>query len=182
MLRDPKRNTLIVRKVSETNRKSTFPLMKQIISQWKVSKLFKINESEMKITCQNGSEIVFSGSDDPEKIKSITFSSGSLTNVWVEEASELDEADVNQLDLRLRGQTKYPFQLTLSFNPILASHWLKSRFFDKQVDDCSILKTTYLDNNFIDDTYKKVLESYKETDPYYYMVYCLKLPGQLKQS
>ena len=42
----PKRcNMLIVRQTGDTNRKSTFPLMKQVIKNWNLSKYFKINES-----------------------------------------------------------------------------------------------------------------------------------------
>ena len=36
-----------------------------------------------------------------------------------------------------------------------------------------IVHSTYLDNDFLDDDYKKLLESYKETDEYYYNVYAL---------
>ena len=42
----------------------------------------------MKIKCKNGNEIVFSGLDDTEKLKSITFENGELTDVWVEEAAK----------------------------------------------------------------------------------------------
>lgn len=35
------------------------------------------------------------------------------------------------------------------------------------------LKTTYKDNAWLDDDYKRTLEGYKDSDPYYYQVYCL---------
>ena len=35
------------------------------------------------------------------------------------------------------------------------------------------MHSTYKDNKFLDDDYKELLESYKDTDPYYYDVYCL---------
>lgn len=77
------------------------------------------------------------------------------------------------IKLRLRGQSKIPKQITLSFNPIVASHWLKSYFFDRTVENSMVLKTTYLDNVFLDDAYKMTLENMKETDYYHYMVYAL---------
>ena len=173
-MKEPGHNTLIVRKVAATNRISTFPLLKQVISEWGVGKLFKINEADMRIRCNHTkNEIAFVGLDDVEKIKSVTFEHGILTSVWVEEASEIEQDDFTQLNLRLRGQAKVPMQITLSFNPIVASHWLKSYFFDRDVDNCLVQKTTYKDNAFLDEAYKKTLEDMKETDYYHYMVYAL---------
>lgn len=176
-------NTLIVRKVAATNRISTFPLLKQVISEWGVGKLFKINEADMRIRCNHTrNEIAFVGLDDVEKIKSVTFENGILTSIWIEEASEIEQDDFTQLNLRLRGQSKVPKQITLSFNPIVASHWLKSYFFDREVDDSIIVKTTYKDNAFLDNAYKMTLESMKETDYYHYMVYALGEWGLLGRS
>ena len=91
-------NLLVVRQTGDTNRKSTFPLLKQVISNWNLAKHFKINESDMRIKCLlTGNEVAFAGLDDVEKIKSITFESGELTHIWVEEATECQEASINQL-------------------------------------------------------------------------------------
>ncbi len=165
-------NVLVVRAVGNTNRDSTFALFKQVISKWNLSSLFKINESDLRITCTNGNSVIFKGLDDTEKLKSITFAKGELTDVWIEEASETLEPDFNQLNIRLRGKgTKK--QIVISFNPIDINHWLKKRFFDRKDDNITICHTTYKDNRFLDDEYVQLLESYKETDPYYYAVYCL---------
>ena len=44
MLIQPRRcNLLVVRNTGDTNRTSTFPLFKQVISAWKLSEYFKIN-------------------------------------------------------------------------------------------------------------------------------------------
>ena len=52
-------------------------------------------------------------------------------------------------------------------------HWLKKRFFDNKDDRAVTIKTTYKDNDHLDDDYRRTLEGYKDTDPYYYQVYCL---------
>ena len=173
MLKSKTFNLLVVRKTGKSNRDSTFALFKQIINKWNLYKHFKINESDLRIKCLlNNNEIVFAGLDDVEKLKSITFSKGELTDVWIEEASEVLEADFNQLDVRLRGKgTKK--QIVISFNPIDVNHWLKKRFFDRTDDNIEIYHSTYKNNDFLDEDYKRLLESYKETDPYYYDVYCL---------
>jgi phage terminase large subunit len=96
---------LVVRQTGDTNRKSTFPLLKQVISHWNLAAHFKINESDMRIKCLlTGNEVAFAGLDDVEKIKSITFENGELTDIWCEEATELTQADVEIIDDRLRGE------------------------------------------------------------------------------
>ena len=175
-------NLLTVRKTGKSNRDSTFALFKQVINKWKLNNYFKINESDLRIKCLlNNHEIAFAGLDDVEKLKSITFSDGELTDEWIEEASEILEAVFNQLDIRLRGAgTKK--QIVISFNPIDVNHWLKKRFFDKKDDNIEIYHSTYKDNSFLDEDYKKLLESYKETDEYYYNVYCLGQWGVLGKT
>ena len=182
LLKSKKFNLLVVRATGKSNRDSTFALFKQVISKWNLSKHFKINESDLRIkSLLNGNEIIFSGLDDVEKLKSVTFSKGELTDVWIEEASEIQEADFNQLDVRLRGKgTKK--QIVISFNPIDINHWLKKRFFDRTDDNIEVFHTTYKNNDFLDDDYKRLLESYKDTDEYYYNVYCLGMWGVLGKT
>lgn len=172
-LKDKGRNTLVVRNVSKTNRHSTFALIRRTISDWNLQSLFKINKSDMVITCENGNQIMFAGLDDPEKLKSITFERGDLTDIWIEEANEVSEDAFDQLDLRLRGKNKIPFQIGLTYNPVSALHWIKKRFHDAIVPNNINLKTTYLDNKFIDEEYKAKLEALKETSPILYNIYAL---------
>lgn len=174
-------NVLVVRAVAATNRDSTFALFRQVISKWGLEGLFNCKESDMRITCANGNSVIFKGLDDTEKLKSITFQKGELTDVWIEEASEVLEEDFNQLDVRLRGKGTHK-QIVLTFNPVSVLHWLKLRFFDKQDPRAITMKSTYRDNNFLDDDYKATLEGYKDTDPYYYSVYCLGEWGVLGQT
>ncbi len=182
LLNSKKFNLLVVRKTGKSNRDSTFALFKQVISKWKLSKYFKINESDLRIKCLlNKHEIVFAGLDDVEKLKSITFSEGELTDIWIEEASEILESDFNQLDVRLRGKGSKK-QIVISFNPIDINHWLKHRFFDNKSNNIEIYHSTYKDNDFLDEDYKQLLESYKDTDEYYYNVYCLGMWGVLGKT
>jgi len=167
------RNTMIARKVGRTSRISTFPLIKQIINTWGVGELFSLNETDLRIKCVNGNEIRFVGMDDVEKLKSITFENGDLTDVWIEEASEITQDDFTQTNLRLRGKSKIPKQITMTFNPISQLSWLKGYFFDRINPNTVILKTTYKDNVFIDEEYKRELEGLELKDPVYYRIYAL---------
>lgn len=161
---------LVVRKVAKTIRESCFSLLKELISDYGLRDLFKIYEGDKRIVCiSNDNEILFAGLDDVEKLKSIN----KITGVWVEEASELNERDLDQLDIRLRGRTKNYKQIILSFNPISALHWLKRKYFDKQKKNSTVKHTTYKDNKFLDQENIDVLEAFKESDYYYYSVYAL---------
>jgi len=164
-------NLLVVRQTGDTNRRSTFPLLKQVISNWNLSEHFKINESDMRIRCKlTGNEVAFAGLDDVEKIKSITFENGELTDIWVEEATETQEADINQLKVRLRGG-KTKKQMVLSFNPINIQHWIKKHCIDSGL--ATVCFSTYRDNKFLTADDCKALEDLKKTDEYTYEVYCL---------
>ena len=164
-------NLLVVRQTGDTNRRSTFPLLKQVISNWNLSQHFKINESDMRIKCLiSGNEVAFAGLDDVEKIKSITFENGELTHIWVEEATETQEADINQLKVRLRGG-KSKKQIVLSFNPINIQHWIKGHFIDSGL--ATVCFSTYKDNKFLTDDDRKALEDLQYVDEYTYEVYCL---------
>ena len=171
-LTQPMFNMLVVRNTGRSNRDSTFALINQVIYACNMQSLFNINKTDMRIKAFNGNEIIFSGLDDVEKLKSVTFSKGELTDIWVEEASEILESDFNQLDVRLRGGTTKKV-ITISFNPIDINHWLKHRFIDSKEENIIVSHSTYKDNRFLDEDYKALLESYKEKDPYYYQVYCL---------
>ena len=165
--REPGHRMLVCRKVAKTLRESCF---QQLIGQCtELEEPIKINRSDMGITFENGSEILFAGLDDVEKLKSIY----SITGIWIEEASELLEADFNQLDIRLRGETSYYKQIILTFNPVSIQHWLKKRFFDRKDDRCRTHESTYKDNRFLDPDAIRTLEGFRETDEYYYTVYCL---------
>lgn len=125
----------------------------------------------MRIKCRlTGNEVAFAGLDDVEKIKSITFESGELTDIWCEEATEMQEADINQLKVRLRGG-KSKKQITFSFNPINIQHWIKKHFIDSGL--ATVCFSTYKDNKFLTDDDRKALEDLKYTDEYTYEVYCL---------
>jgi phage terminase large subunit len=176
------RNYLITRAVAKTIKRSVFQEVKKVIKKWKLQAEFKINESDLTITCNNEYQILFAGMDDVEKLKSITPAIGEITDVWLEEATEAQKDDVKQLLKRQRGGSEdTPKRLTLSFNPILRSHWIFIEYFsdigwtDDQKeytgDGLTILKTTYKDNCFLTTQDHADLEG--EKDEYFYNVYTL---------
>jgi hypothetical protein len=161
---------LCVRKVARTLRQSIYQGIIDLITAYGISHEFEINISEMRFTHKlTGNEIILAGLDDSEKIKSIA----GITSVWCEEATELTEMDFNQLELRVRGETINYKQFILTFNPIDEDHWLKKRFFDIQDEQVFTLKTTFLQNAFLDKDYKKHLLERVKINENLYKIYVL---------
>ena len=163
-----KRRVLIIRKTMASQRDSCWQLFLDLLSKWKIKQLcIKVNYSNYYIILPNGSELLFKGLDDSEKIKSIT----NITDIWTEEATELTEEDFEQLDLRLRAEVDN-LQIFVSFNPISKANWVYKRWFENGTKDF-VLKTTYKDNKFLPDDYIKALENKILTNPTYYKIYAL---------
>lgn len=161
---------LAVRKVGKTLRFSVFALLQDIIEQWQLSSYFHVNKTDMTIEfLPMRNRIICIGLDNVEKLKSIV----DVKRIWIEEASEITQDDFQQLNLRMRGESKISKQILMSFNPIHHLHWLKEYFFDNPKPNTTILHSTYKDNEFLDAEYKQELENLKEIDPYFYDVYCL---------
>lgn len=167
---EQKHRFLCVRKVADSLRRSVFQLFNDMIIDYSLSDQFYINKTEMKfLHTPTGNEIILSGMDDSEKIKSIA----GITGVWCEEATELEEGDFNQLELRVRGETSSYKQFILTFNPIDENHWLKKRFFDHKDNQVFIFKSTYKDNLFLDDDYIRHLTERVRIDENLHRIYVL---------
>ena len=167
-----KRRILIIRKVGTTLKDSVFPLVIDMLKKWKIYEYCKINLSTYTITLPNESILLFRGLDDSEKIKSIT----DITDIWCEEATELNLDEFTQLDLRLRALVD-DLQIWCSFNPVSKENWVYKKWFDKDAiydrENTMILKTTYKDNKFLPDSYINALEEKIHSNPQYYKVYAL---------
>lgn len=164
-----KRRVLVVRKVGNTLRISVWQLMLSLLSEAGIREHCRINKSDFEIELPNGSVFIFKGLDDSEKIKSIT----DITDIVIEEATELIEEDFAQLNLRLRPKEDNP-QIYLMFNPVSKVNWVYSYFFsNEKPKNCLIVQTTYKDNKFLSKEYCQELENLKNRNPAYYRIYAL---------
>ena len=188
LMKDKGRNLVCIRKSDITNRDSTFAELTGAIYRMfgdKAEQYWKITQSPLKLTCKaNGNQIIFRGMNDDkqrEKLKSITFQKGKLTDVWCEEATELTQADLEIIDDRLRG--KLPegqfYQIRLTFNPVNKNHWIKRVFWDIPDENTLCHHSTYLTNRFVDDAYKQRMERRKLVDPEGYVIYGLGEWGEI---
>ena len=171
-LKYPNRKCLVIRKVSNTLRESCFALVKSILSDWQLYDQCKINKTDLTIELPNGSHFIFKGMDDPEKIKSIA----NIDDIVVEECTEVDEFDFDQLSLRLRSRNPYN-QVHCMFNPVSKENWVYKRWFKEGAtynkDTTVILHTTYKDNKFLPKEYIDNLLDMERTNPAYFRIYAL---------
>ena len=188
LMQDKGRNLVAMRKSDITNRDSTFAELTGAIYRMfgdKADLYWRINTSPLQLTCRaNGNKIIFRGMNDEkqrEKLKSITFQNGKLTDVWIEEATEFTQADIEIIDDRLRGELPLGqfYQIRMTFNPVNKNHWIKKVFFD--IPDPNVLThhSTYLNNRFIDDAYRERMERRKLVDPEGYQIYGLGEWGEI---
>jgi phage terminase large subunit len=166
------------RKTRSSIRQSLWTEVKNLATEWGIEQHLTFYESRFEVNFGTNS-IIMMGLDDEQKIKSLA----PANEVWLEEVNEFSLEDFTQVTLRLRGQSDEPKRFWLTFNPVNETHWLKGRFFDhppgNEVDQIKTLKTTYLDNKFLDPEYIARLNSLAEVDPYYHAVYTLGEWGQV---
>jgi phage terminase large subunit len=179
-------NLLVVRQTEASHKDSTFAELLQAINDLGLKGYWTSTSMPLTLTCKlTGNSIIFRGFNDTrarERVKSITFPNGKLTWIWCEEATELQENDVDILDDRLRGHLENEnlyYQITFSFNPVSANHWIKSKYWDYEDEDIFKCHSTYLDNIFLDDAYHKRMMLRKAQDPEGYQVYGLGEWGEL---
>lgn len=145
-------------------------------------------QSPLEIRFPNGSRIIFRGLDNKEKIKSIN----GVSIVWVEECSEITESVYEELLGRVRVPN-VTLHFILSCNPVGRWNWVYQRFFVRRGENGKEITiqdeeefyrrktlinkkinksnggvyyhhSTASDNPFLQKSYIKRLDEYKETD------------------
>lgn len=174
MMQYPLANTLVIRRIFNTHKDSTYTQLKWASNVLGVSHLWKFSKSPLEATyIPTGQKILFRGLDDPMSITSITVERGHLCWCWFEEAFQvMNEDDFNKVDMSIRGELPkgYFKQITLSFNPWSEKHWLKKRFFDVKDEDVLAITTNYTCNEFLGEDDKKLFEKMKINNPRRYNI------------
>jgi phage terminase, large subunit, PBSX family len=147
----PSYNALILRKTAKTLRRSVFEQIVWAINKLGLTARFKIPKSQtaalpISYIRKNGQTqyIIFAGSDDPEKLKSIKVSSGYFAILWVEEKTEFTPAELQNIKISVLrgGETFYIFE---SYNPPSAArHWCNREAATPDLNRM-VIHTTYKD-------------------------------------
>lgn len=162
------RKTIVARRYGNSNRHSTFALFKVILKDLKLINYCKIRESDMNIRLPNGSEFIFLGLDNEEKLLSLT----NISDIFIEEIFEIGKDMFDQLNFRLRGRGISP-QIYGAFNPISKHHWLYEYCEVSPPPSLRFLKSTYKDNPFLDKSYIDAIDELESQNPQKYRIYGL---------
>ena len=156
-------NALVVRKVARTCRSSVFNQIKRSIDKFGLGKYFKVNKQLMTYTCLiNDNQIVCEGLDDKEKLKGfIGINGNGASLVWLEEANQCSEEDLDTLDLTIRGDFKHNARIIITFNPTTKNSWLYRRFWKVKREDSLVFTTSYKDNRFLNSDFIKRMKNLK---------------------
>ena len=130
-------NLLVVRQTEASHKDSTFAELIGAINRMGLQAFWSYTTTPLSLTCKaTGNGVIFRGFNDMrarDRVRSITFPQGKLTWIWCEEATELQESDIDILDDRIRGELDNPnlyYQMTFSFNPVSAQHRIKRKYWD----------------------------------------------------
>lgn len=134
LIKHPDCHAVVLRKVANTLRDSVYAQVCWGISQMGLTKKFRCTVSPMEITyLPTGQKIMFFGTDDPGKIKSIKVPFGYIGMLWFEELDQFaGPKEVRNVEQScLRGG---PFSFTFkSFNPpAMARNWANRYALEKQ--------------------------------------------------
>lgn len=198
-LMEEKRTCLVCRAVFDTIKESSYRLFETILNRmdmvsdarriadrYKGGKCF-MSVSPMEIRFANGSRIIFKGADNYERMKSLE----GVSIVWIEECSEVRYNAYLELLGRIRepGVTKH---FILSCNPVGKENWVYQHYFTRTDDNGKehiiqreqevykrrtvINNGVYYhhsipeDNAFLDPSYIRRLNKYKDIDPHLWVV------------
>ena len=150
MIKDSKKgnitNCVALRKTANTLKDSVYSQLLWAIDVLGLQFMFKVKLSPLEIIIKStGQRIVFRGSDDPTKIKSIKFQKGYCKYIWYEELDQFDGMEeirnINQS--LMRGGSKYC--VLYSYNPPKSiNNWVNAEMLIDRLDRL-IHHSTYLE-------------------------------------
>ena len=117
----------------------------------------------------NGNIIEFVSLDQPQKKRG-----ARRDYLFCNEANELTWEDFFQLLVRTTGK------IYIDYNPSDDFHWIYDKLLTR--DDVTFIKSTYVDNPFLDTSIISEIERLKDTDEDYWRIYGLGERGQSKAT
>ncbi len=159
ILSDERRNIMMIRQHDKDNSNSNFTIIKSLCNKLGIKHLFKFTKSPLQIERKDtGQVILFSGMNDVENITSTSVVTGYWTDIYFEEASQLESYDdfrVVDGSLRLDNTVDADglnCQITFLFNAWDVGHWLYDKFFKGNLeDDVEVLENERYQFKYIPD-------------------------------
>lgn len=172
---EPRKTILIARKTLPSLRLTAYKVFVDLLKDYGYYDQCDHNRTDRRISYQIDpndetctSTVYFLSIDDPDKIKSTEFN-----YVFLEEANEFTFNDFFITWTRMSGQTTedQPNKLYLALNPNDEFSWINQRL--HSWEDVEFVHSTYKDNPFLDEKYKKILTDLESIDPTLYKIYAL---------
>lgn len=140
-LLEEKRKCLVVRQVFSTILNSCYDLLCEVLDSMGLlthdpyeykrrRNAVLAKKSPLSILFPNGSEIIFKGMDNPEKVKSIN----GVSIIWIEEGTEVGYDAFLELNGRLRTPDATTHMI-ITCNPVSRNSWVYNYFFAHLDDD-----------------------------------------------
>ena len=192
-LKDSDFRCILIKKTFESIKDSQWQTIKDIATEYGINHHFTFNKSPLEIHVDTGAQFIARGCDDPRKLKSIR----NPSHAWIEEGDQLTADDLTLILTTLRSNNRR-VKIYFVFNPELPKKvsgkedfWLfKDWFAGHEKKNFTAFKTydsegqqvqisyrstwtTYRDNPYVTEVRKAFLEGLKETNPRYYLPYCL---------
>ncbi|MBR5823814.1 MAG: PBSX family phage terminase large subunit [Paludibacteraceae bacterium] len=158
---------VVCRRYGTTLRNSVFALFKEVLAKWQLTQYVKIKETDMSIHFPNGSSIILLGLDEETKLLSLA----NISGVWVEEAYEVPQNLIEQLNLRMRGQASNQ-QIWLSWNPISKNSYLYKFSVEEPPENSTFIHSTFRDNPFLNKEYVDSLMELYTRNPAKARIFC----------
>lgn len=125
------------------------------------------NKSNNEFTIGN-SKVEFFSADSSSKLR------GARRDIlYINEANNIDKNSFDELSIRTKQVT------FLDYNPV-SEFWVHQHLLNNASIDIEFIKSTFRDNDFLDDNIVKDIERRKETDYEWYKVYGLGEIGNLE--
>lgn len=170
---------LVLRKTLPSLRVSVYQDWKKFMNTYNLHNIIEENKQNLDYYFRpNNNYLHFGGLDEEAKIRSTDWN-----YIWLNEATDFDFDDFIQLLLRLSTPTNdgKRNQLFMCLNPVDEFHWIKTNVLDnKENYDLEEIYSTYKDNQFLSEDYKKWIESLQNIDINKYRVYTLGEWGKIE--
>lgn len=140
----------------------------EIMHKWGIYDEKDHNHTDQVYKFPNGSYIEFIGLEEPGKARG-----PGRDILFINEANLISKALFDQLDMRTRKK------VIIDLNPADFDCWC---YAVSDGDNAVCIRSTYLDNPYLPEPQKKVIEAYKEADPLMWQVFGLGLRGTSKEQ
>jgi len=165
LLRNPNEGLRITisRKSLPTLKRTAMKDFFHILDNWGYYKESFHNKTDK--TYKFGKNMVeFVAADSPQKLRS-----QRRDILWINESNEFDLETYRQFSMRTEQK------VFLDYNPSDEFHWIYDMVVPRK--DCLLIRSTYLDNPFLNPSLVSEIERYKDIDENYWKIYGLGLRG-----